>query len=172
MNMKHWYGILNGIGVVLLLLILMFGFVLYLAPHLGWRIDGVRTGSMSPTITRGTLVVAAPVKPETVALNDIIIFRSTMAENDISHRVIGITRNSPLEFYTKGDANAVPDPERVPARNVVARVVFHAPLIGFAAMFMKTPVGFLASVVVPGITIAYIFLTMLRSELSGKKKGA
>ncbi len=160
------------VSLAIFFLLLLCGVVIYMAPHLGWMVDGVRSGSMSPTIKRGTLVVAEPVKAGNVALGDIIIFRKdATGENYVCHRVIGKTRNSPIEFQTRGDANPFPDPEPVPARNILARVIWHFPIIGFAAIFFKTPMGFIVSVVVPGFTVAFICLAALRSELKREKEG-
>lgn len=167
------YGVLYIISIILFCLILLGGVVIYSAPHLGWLVDGVATGSMSPTITRGSLVIAKPVQTNSIALGDIIIYRSNRAsENNVCHRVVSISTSSPLIFRTKGDANAFWDQEQVPAQNIIAKVVWQFPVIGFAAIFIHTPVGFIVSVVVPGFTIAFLCLSALRSELSGKKKGA
>jgi len=167
------YGILYVISIILFCLILLGGVAIYSAPHLGWVIDGVPTRSMSPTISRGALVIAKPVQTNSIALGDIIIYRSNITpKNNICHRVVSISTSSPLIFHTKGDANAFWDPEPVPAQDIIAKVVWHFPVIGFAAIFIHTPVGFIVSVVVPGLTIAFLILSALRSELSGKKKGA
>jgi|GEM_PF-5855078 len=152
-------------------LILLGGVAIYMAPHLGWVADGVRSSSMSPVITRGTLVIAKPVRSDSIALGDIIIFRNGSArDNYVCHRVVGVTKSSPLIFYTKGDAQAYQDTEPVLAQNVLAKVVAHIPLIGFAAIFIKTPLGFIISIVIPGLAVAFMCLSALRSELIGKRK--
>ncbi|MDD5287807.1 MAG: signal peptidase I [Dehalococcoidales bacterium] len=165
------YGVLYIASLAVSCLILLCGVAIHMAPHFGWLADGVRSGSMSPAITRGSLVVASPVFTGNIALGDIVIYRKDSAkENYICHRVVGISRNSPLVFYTKGDANAFTDTEPVREQNILARVAWHAPVIGFAAIFIKTPVGFLVSVIIPGLTIAALCLTTLFTELSRKKK--
>lgn len=165
------FNTLNTIGVVLILIVMLSGITLYIAPHFGWRIDGVRSGSMAPEIERGTMVIGQPVKPESIKVNDIIIFRPVnVGENLLAHRVIGIQSNSPLWFKTKGDANPLPDPFPVPARNVEARVIYHIPLLGFAAMFLKTPVGFAVSLVLPGGALALMCLQSLSGEIKRNKR--
>ena len=164
------YNVLNIIGILIILLIMIMGLTLYLAPHFGWVIDGVRSNSMAPEIERGHLVIGQPVPPESIAINDIIISRPVaVGENLLVHRVIKIENNSPLFFTTKGDANPLPDPDPVPAKNVEAKVVAHTPIIGFAAIFLKTPVGFATSLALPGIIVALLLLQSISSEL--KKKG-
>ncbi len=161
---------LNIVGIAITALILLCGLILYVAPHLGWSIDGVRSGSMAPEIERGTLVIAQPVKPESIAVNDVIIFRPVnMGENLLVHRVIGIQNISPLWLTTKGDANPLPDPTPVPARNIKGKVIFRIPILGFVAMFFKTPVGFIVSVVLPGAALALLCLQSLSTELKRNK---
>lgn len=163
--------ILNGIGIAVLLLLMAAGVFIYVAPHFGWQVEAVRSGSMAPEIERGTLVVAQRVNPEMIAVNDIIIFRPVgVGENNICHRVI-VVENSPLQFRTKGDAEKNPDPFVVPARNLVGRVFYHLRWIGYAVLFIKTPVGFLLTVVVPGLVIIGICLKSIWLELLGKSKG-
>lgn len=157
---------------LVLFLILLSGVVLYMAPHSGWHIDGVRSGSMAPAIERGTLVVGKSVKPGAIAVNDIIIFRPVgVGENLLVHRVISIEMKSPRLFQTKGDAETKPDPYPVPAQNVIAKVLFSLPLLGYLAMFLKTPYGFVMSVVVPGLVIIAVCVYSIRRELIRMTKG-
>jgi signal peptidase len=165
------FDALHIVSLVVFSIIMLGGMLIYAAPHIGWLVDGVRSDSMTPAITRGALVIAKPEQPGNIVLNDIIVFRSDSAkENYVCHRVIGISLQSPLSFDTKGDANPFKDPEPVPARNLIAKVVSHIPVLGFAAIFIKTPLGFIVSIVVPGLVIGYICLSALFSELFKKKK--
>ncbi|WP_049894088.1 hypothetical protein [Salinarchaeum sp. Harcht-Bsk1] len=50
---------------------------------------------------------------------------------------------------TKGDANEDPDPQPVPASNVVGTAVLTIPLIGYVIHFANTPLGFAAFVLLP-----------------------
>jgi signal peptidase len=137
----------------------------YLGPHFGWRVDAVLSGSMEPQLKTGSLVVTRTVDPETIEVGDIITFRpTTIGENLITHRVVGIGHNSPVHFETKGDASQKPDPFTVPARNLVGKIVFHLPYLGYATEFLKTPPGFLFAVVIPGsIIIAICAINMIQA---------
>lgn len=166
-----FYRSLNIAGIVLLSLLVLASFAVYISPRLGWRVDGLRSGSMAPVLNTGDMVVTCPVSPEAVEVGDIIIFRSVdKRDNMISHRVVGIEMNSPLSFRTKGDANENPDPFVVPAANLVGELAFHAPLLGYGVLFLQTPLGLMASLVIPGVVIIAACLKSLRSELAAKKK--
>jgi signal peptidase I len=159
------------VSLVVFCLVMLGGMLVHVMPHLGWLVDGVRSGSMSPALERGSLVIAEPVVASDIALGDIIIYSNEgMTDNFICHRVVGMTRTLPLLFDTKGDANPFTDPEPVSPENIVARVAWDVPVLGYAAIFIKTPVGFIVSIIVPGIIIALMCLSTLYSEIFGKKK--
>lgn len=158
-------------GMSLLLLLMLASFSVYISPRLGWRVDGLRSGSMAPLLKTGDMVVTRPVAAETVKVGDIIIFHSVdKRANLISHRVVSIERNSPFSFRTKGDANENPDPFVVPAENLVGELAFHAPLLGYAILGLQTPLGLMASLVIPGIIILAVCLKSLRGELAARAR--
>jgi len=114
---------------------------------------------MEPRLKTGSLVITRPVEPEIIAVGDIITFRpTTVGENLITHRVIGISQSSPRYFQTKGDANDEPDPFTVPARNLAGRVCFSTPAVGYFTLFLKTPLGFLFGMVIPGLIIIVMYV--------------
>ena len=154
MQKAAWYTLLT------LVILLMAGAVfIYVAPHLNWHVNAVVSGSMEPEIKVGSLVITRPIKPEAVAVGDIITFRPvSVGENMITHRVIAIGRSSSIYFETKGDANDKTDPFTVPAQNLIGKVSFHAPYWGYFTEFLKTPIGFLFAVVIPGVVIITIYI--------------
>ena len=162
-------GSLTSAGLAVLCLCMLASFSVYLTPRLGWRVDGLRSGSMSPEMNTGDLVITRPLPPQRVSVGDIIVFRAPGNSIDyISHRVIGITE-TPLSFTTKGDANATPDPFTTPARDVFGIVAFHLPLLGYAVLFLQTELGLVAGLVLPGAAVALICLRGIRDEIVKKK---
>ena len=159
------------LGIVLVMLLMAVAVFTYLAPHIGWSVDAVLSGSMEPRLKVGSLVVTCPVEPETIVVGDIITFRPvSVGENMITHRVIGIGRGSSLYFETKGDATDRPDPFTVPAQNLIGKICFHAPYWGYFTEFLKTPFGFLFGVVIPGIVIITMYVGSLLRALGERSK--
>jgi len=170
-NKSRICGLLNIVSMLLLCLLMLAGFSVHLLPHLGWRVDGLRSGSMEPQLMAGDLVVTRPVEPEAVNVGGIITFHYRgSAESLVSHRVIGVQGNSPLSFRTKGDASETTDPFITPARDLVGLVSFHFPLLGYAVLFLKTATGLLVSLVIPGLIISGVCFKSLRHELARKKE--
>jgi len=162
------------LGLAIAVLLMVAAVFTYVGPHFGLRVDAVLSGSMEPELKVGSLVVTRSVEPETIAVGDIITFRpTTVGENLITHRVIGIGQSSSLYFETKGDANEDPDPFTVPARNLVGKISFHASYWGYATEFLKTPLGFLFAVVIPGsILIALYIISIWRALTRNSKQKA
>jgi signal peptidase I len=96
------------------------------------------SGSMSPEIEVGDVILVRRIGPEEVQLGDVLMFREEYAR--ISHRVIEIRedeRGLPL-FITKGDANAHPDRDPVIAENVIGKVVHVLPKIGWVTILLRS----------------------------------
>lgn len=158
------------LGFALVIVLMIAAVLTYLAPHLGWRVDAVVSGSMEPQLKVGSLVVTRPVKPEAITVGDIITFKpTTIGKTPITHRVISIDRNSPLSFITKGDANGRHDPFSVPARNVVGKICFHVSYVGYVTEFLKTPWGFLVGLVIPALIVIAMYVRSIWQVLSKKQ---
>ena len=128
--------------------------------------DCVLSGSMAPELNTGSLVITRPVEPDAVEVGDIITFYNNSEKQYlITHRVIKVWNNSPVYFQTKGDACESPDPFPVQARNLVGKVGFSLPYAGFIIYFLKTPAGFVASVVVPTIILVMLYVRGILTEL-------
>ena len=148
-KVAKWLG--SGI---LILVILLAVFVL-VAPRFGWHIGSVLSGSMEPALSVGGAAVTRPVNPEDIKVGDIITYHSPGEGSKlVSHRVIEVVgQGSTLSFLTKGDANEEPDAYLVPAQSVNGRVVFHVPLAGYFVDFVRSPVGAVLLLVLPGVIV-------------------
>jgi signal peptidase len=96
----------------------------------------VASGSMTPALYTGDIAIVAKSDAKIFQVGDIIEFRRTEQMNVI-HRVIDIDDSGGNKMYiTKGDANTdIDDP--VLAANVVGKVVFRIPKIGWVANAIK-----------------------------------
>ena len=164
-----WYTVF---GLVLMLMVVAV--FIYIAPHIGWHVSAVVSGSMEPALKTGSLVVTRPVDPEEIEVGDIITFiQASTDARMITHRVIDIQKNSPIYFQTQGDNCGMPDPFTVPARNLVGEICLHIPYGGNFTEFMKTPTGFISSVVVPGILIFVMYvISVWRAVIERRNQGA
>jgi len=162
--------VLKYSAIVLIGTAILLGVGIVFAPRVGWRVDTVLSGSMSPALDVGGAVITQPVAPNTIEVGDIITFHSPIDGRLVTHRVIAIQEKSPRYFQTKGDANEDADPYLVPAENMVGQVKFHIPLLGYIANFVKTPLGFILSLGVPGLILVGLEVRNIWIELSKEEK--
>ena len=141
--------LMTGIVIVLLLAAAL----IFFAPRFGWQVDTVLSGSMEPAIPTGSILVSRTVASDSINVGDIITFSGSGRDRFITHRVTAIDRTNGIVFTTKGDANNAEDPYPVPAENVVGKVLVHIPFLGFILSFVKTPLGILLMLVIPGLLI-------------------
>ena len=146
---------LQWLATLCLAVVILLGLAMLVAPHFGWRFDTVYSGSMEPAINVGAMVVVSQVDPATIREGDIITFAShNKADSFVTHRVVGVTNDGrALLFRTKGDANNAPDEELVRASDVVGKVRLSVPYAGYAADFLRKPLGFGLVIGVPALLI-------------------
>jgi signal peptidase len=75
-----------------------------------------------------------------------------------------------LSFRTAGDSNANPDGSVVLAENVVGKVWFHVPFLGYLSSFVTTKLGFILLIVLPGILIISLEVRNIIAELRSMRK--
>ena len=147
-------------GSTVAILLMTMAVLTFLAPRFGWRVDTVFSSSMEPKLKVGSVVVTRPVKAEDIKVGDIITFYSPLKERLTSHRVIAVEQGSSFDFRTKGDASEDADPFLISAQNVVGKVCFDIPWVGYVTQFVKTPVGLLLVICIPGMVV---IVTEIRS---------
>ena len=143
----------ENLGLAFIIMLMAAAVLTVLAPRLGWSVDAVLSGSMEPQLKVGGVVITRPADASEIEAGDIITFYSPLSEQLTSHRVIAVEHGSSPHFRTKGDANEDADPFTVPADKVVGKVCFHIPYFGYATQFVKTPLGLLLTLGLPGILI-------------------
>lgn len=165
--------VVNWIGNMLLALVILAMAFFFLAPHfMGMNFFIIYGGSMMPTIPIGSVVAAKSVEASAIKVGDIITFRAgTEADKVVTHRVVEVSNDSgALSFRTAGDSNANPDGNVVLAENVVGKVWFHVPFLGYFSSFVTTKLGFILLIVVPGIFIISLEVRTIIAELRSMRK--
>ena len=157
------------IGVTIVLVLLLLFCIILPTMQGSMHLLTVLSGSMSPEINPGDIVVSKYFDPEEIKINDIITFTYSNDPKDcITHRVINITNeNGSIGFQTKGDANEDPDQGIVDSTELIGRVVFVIPYLGYLPRFAQSPLGFITLIVIPGIII---ITAEIRNIAKTKKK--
>ena len=150
-------------AIVIFIAVVIFASILPIPGKLEIKI--VQSGSMEPTIKTGGLVV---IKPESIYKEgDIITFgKDTKKDIPTTHRIIAIKAESGVVIYTvKGDANNSPDPTEVRQSEIIGKVIFSVPYLGYIMDFAKKPLGFALLIGLPALYIAYDEVAKIVREL-------
>jgi signal peptidase len=125
----------------------------------GVRFYAVESGSMSPAVHDGDLVVDAPTTATTTyRVGDIITFHPTPGYTT-THRIVAISADG---ITTKGDANPSDDLGFIQPSMIVGRVAFSVPYGGSVATFFRNPAGIAALVLI--IVALYIAWDLVRGR--------
>jgi signal peptidase I len=123
----------------------------------GVRFYAVESGSMSPAIAEGSLVVDAPTTGTTTyQVGEIITFHPTPGYT-VTHRVVAIDASG---ITTKGDANTTDDIGQIPPASVVGQVIVVVPYGGYVAAFFRQPAGIFALILL--VVALYVAWELLR----------
>jgi signal peptidase len=143
-----FFGVMLIAG--LLLIILKIG---------GFSILAVETGSMGAELPVGSLIIVDSSQPENIRVGDVISFVLNEDLVTVTHRVIDIDEDK-RKFYTKGDANNIADVNPVAFENLIGKVRFHLPYVGYAVIWSHTTGGKAV------IALAFVFIALCTA--SGK----
>ena len=141
----------------------------FIAPRFGWKVDAVMSGSMEPELKVGSVVITRPLNNANVNVGDIITFRSPLNSELTTHRVISVENSPSLFFRTKGDANEDADPFIVGSQGVMGRVCFDIAYIGYVTQFIKSRLGLLLTLYLPGLIIVLMEVRNIWRVLAEKE---
>ncbi len=106
----------------------------------------VLSGSMTPIMLPGDMIIEKSVDPSELKVGDVIAFYPPGKENTVAtkestvvtkentlvtHRIISLEEGKELRFQTKGDANNAQDDFKVSALNVKGKLIFVIPFAGY-----------------------------------------
>lgn len=111
----------------------------------------VVSGSMSPALEMGDLLIVQGISPENIREGDIIMFTPPAEYGNASniHRVTRIQKeDGTLLFKTKGDANDSEDPYWIPDSSVHGRPIYRIPYLGNLILYPTIPIMITMAVII------------------------
>jgi signal peptidase len=162
----------SAVGIVLLSVAAALATVIAVATHFsrdgtytafGHPVMTVLSGSMTPVIRTGDLIVDNPVTPEQASSllpGQIISVREAPgSQSIITHRIVGVkVAHGTVSYVTKGDANNAPDKALRPASDVIGVFRFAVPRGGYFLAALHRPL-------VLGLLLASPLLLLLAGQL-------
>ena len=127
----------------------------------------VLSGSMTPKFPTGSIVYAKSA--DTYNSNDVITFKNNSGQI-VTHRITKVIKEkNTVKYQTKGDANDNVDKTFVSSKDILGKIVFFVPYIGYLVGFLKTPLGISAFIIFPATMFIVFELWQIKNEI---EKGA
>ena len=150
-------SILVGVGVALA--VFAFGPILF-----GQHSYKVLSGSMSPQIETGDLVVARSISPVSARVGQIVTFVDPEDSSRlINHRIVQIRPEMrQISFVTRGDANTTTEHWSVARSGTIGLVEYRIPKLGYGLFWISGRAGRLGLMVVPALLLVLLLVRSIR----------
>jgi signal peptidase len=158
------------VAVVVILALLALSLALLLRPNaqgldaiLGHPVFSVASGSMTPAIDTGDLIVDNPLTSTQAAelhVGQIISFRESSSGASsliVTHRIVALLPGSaaaPVLYRTKGDANNGPDLAPVAPSQIVGVYSARVPFGAYVLSTLHQPLTFVVLIMIPVVYLA------------------
>ncbi|MEI6477424.1 MAG: signal peptidase I [bacterium] len=112
------------------------------------RYEVILSGSMAPGLPVGSLIVVRELPASQYQVGDVVSFKVPSRPSEVvTHRLVRLYRDEQgLRLAkTKGDANTNGDPWTLSLGNIMGKEVAVIPWLGYLAIVMRLPSGFLAA---------------------------
>lgn len=152
-------GLVLTVGLSMLLLAVLGGAMLNLQAAV------VRSGSMTPTIAQGAVVISESVPVASLRPGDVITRPAEGSNGTVTHRLVSATREGDqYRMQTRGDANETSETWTIPADARLQRVRWVVPSVGDAVSLLRSNVAIaVGAVVVVGLLIAALRIPRRRT---------
>ena len=156
------------VACVFLLALLLVG-----GRFIGIHVYTVLSGSMEPAYHTGSLIFVKEKNAADLEVGDVITFQ--LVEDTVAtHRIIEIVQDEEkqetVHFRTKGDANEVADGALVDCDDVIGKVMFTIPHMGYVLNYIKQPSGLYLTASVGALFLMLTFLAEQPLRGSNKNK--
>ena len=109
-----------------------------IVPEVGWSWSSVviTSGSMTPSIAPGDVIVAAPHDGRGLGPGTVVVFQDAGGHGLVTHRIAAVNEDG--TYQTKGDANRVNDSTPLSPEQVVGVGKLMIPLVGLPVLWTLT----------------------------------
>jgi len=154
------------LGLIAVIVVLLLVSVLPITGNI--KFLTVQSGSMTPAIKMGSIVLIKPMSNYKVG--DIITFgKISKTQTPTTHRIFDIKVNVGKPSYvTKGDANNGPDQKEISQSDIIGKVFLHIPYLGYVVAAARTKLGFAFIIIVPAIAIIIEEISKIKKEIKKK----
>lgn len=148
----------NAFTTLLIVAVALLALLFVGARLFGFQLYAVLSGSMEPAYRTGSVIYVRKTDAAKLKVGDVITFQLT-GDAVATHRIVEIVGDPENpSFRTKGDANNVVDGALVSPEDIIGKVVFSAPYLGYAVEFIQTPKGRYTAAAVGALLLLLLIL--------------
>lgn len=152
--------------ILTVVLVLGIGALAFLYVSPDYNLYFVRSGSMTPNIKIGDLVISGPIGgPLTpgIEVGTVVTYELRPGER-VTHRVIAIGDDQVMT--TKGDNSESADPAPVKQSQVTGIYLMKIPSLGYLTSFIRTKTGWYLAIILPAmVLVGFIVKDILKEAL-------
>lgn len=158
---------------LLVLSVIMLSFLIYFSSYsfFGFRFFSVQTGSMSPALNVGDLILVH--KQDKYNLDDIVTLEKEQigiqeeGNKFLTHRVVEVKSSSDLEneYHIQGDQNTKPDQFIISNKAIVGKVIKRFAMFGNIVDYLKTDEGMAIFIFTPTAFIIFSELQKIKQAI-------
>lgn len=125
---------------------------------------------MEPAVKVGSIVIIKPVSQYKVG--DVVTFGGKKdGEIPTTHRIVSErVSDGEVVYSTKGDANEDNDPSEIRESEVIGKVLFSVPYVGYIINFARKPIGIVLIILIPALFIIYDEVMKIVREIKTLKR--
>jgi len=159
-----------GVYSLIIVIALLVVFSTFSFPG-NYKLMTIQSGSMEPAMKAGSMIVVKPTAE--YKIGDIVTYKNgDDSKKTTTHRIVEINEaKGVITYKTKGDANDAPDFAPIFKANIVGKVLFSIPYLGYPVGFARTLPGLIILIIIPATIIIYEETRNIIKELKkgGKK---
>lgn len=128
----------------------------------------VTSDSMKDTFNRGDVVFSKMCEFEKLEVGDVVTVSVVNSDGFFTHRIVDIDREK-RTVKTKGDNNNSADPIDSPASQIVGKVWYSVPLLGYASIYLSGLTQTTSLIVLAIIATALILINILLGKIQKRR---
>ncbi len=150
--------LLSWVTSIIIAAVVLSVIVLHIPQFFGMTPSVISTYNMQPDCSYGSVVFALETEPEQIEYGDIISFYYGNDREILTNKVVDINFNE--KYYTvEESSNASENTQKqVPYDDLIGRVKFYMPFIGYVSIALKTMMGKIMLGVVIVLAIISFFI--------------
>jgi signal peptidase len=148
--------------------------VVALPNAIGMRSFTVMSGSMTPAIRTGDVVIDRKISPLDARPGDVVTFSDPNGGKKlITHRIRSLhVARGQVQVVTKGDANNTVERWTVPANGRIGRVQLRVPKVGYPLVYAHSRFGLIVLVALPAFLLCLLELRRIWTAPTPEETGA